>query len=223
MKTSKYVCIFMYIIIIILFTVGYSSQSILSATQTITMPANADGTVTIMTATEVLNSNSLMISSNNNPGVDYSNINNISTIIFQTLFSICIIITILLSLGVLLSFLNKIFLSKIILLITLILMLIIFILLMIIYLSLTVTSIGTNSLMNFLANYINTFISQKIQNKKLPQEIPTDIAETLLNDIIPKNITPNINSVTRYDNGFILMTVATWLMFVNHIVYMFYI
>ena len=130
MNKTKSVCIFFYIIVIVLFTVGYSSQTIITGRQVISLPPNEDGTVTTISASEVLKFNSLMISSNNNPSVDYSNINNISSIIFKTLFALCISITSLLSFGVLLSFLNKIFISKIILLIVLIFMLILLIVLL---------------------------------------------------------------------------------------------
>ena len=219
MNTIKYVCLCFYIIVLVLFIVGYVSQSIISAKQIITMPINDDGSVTTSSASEVLNFTSLMISSNGKSSIDYSNANSISTIIFKILFALCIIITILLSLGVLLSILNKILISKIILLIVLILMLILFILLIIVYLTINISSIGTNYLSSFLTNYITTIITQNIQKIQLPQGIPT----TILNNIIPSNLIPSINSNSTYDNGFILITISTWLMFINHIVYMFYV
>ena len=222
MNTIKYVCLCFYIIVLVLFIVGYVSQSIISAKQIITMPINDDGSVTTSSASEVLNFTSLMISSNGKSSIDYSNANSISTIIFKILFALCIIITILLSLGVLLSILNKILISKIILLIVLILMLILFILLIIVYLTINISSIGTNYLSSFLTNYITTIITQNIQKIQKIQ-LPQGILTTILNNIIPTNLIPSINSNSTYDNGFILITISTWLMFINHIVYMFYV
>ena len=78
--------------------------------------------------------------------------------------------------------------------------------------------------MSFLANYITTFIKQQINNIKLP-EIPKELnaAPITLTNVIPTNITTDVNNVISYDNGFILMSVATLLMFINHIFYMFYV
>jgi hypothetical protein len=207
MKIIKNVCLIIFIIITILFTIGYSSQSIMTASQTISMPP-IDGLINSMNATEIFNFNSLLISSNNNPSIDYSKTNDDIKIFFKILFAFCIIITILLSIGIILSYFKLVFISKIILLIPLLMLIILFVLLMIIYLTITLTSIGTNYLSSFIANYINNIVREN-KNK---------IPETNL----PDNITPTIDNVIKYNNGFILLTIATCLMFVNHTIYMYF-
>ena len=212
MKTNQNVtlfCILIFLIITIIFTVGYSTQTLISAKQIITMPP-INGVFSTMTASEILTFNSLMISSNDNASIDYSNFNDDCKLIFKGVFGLCVSITSILGIGIILSLFNKIFISKIIFLIALILMLIMFMLLFNLYLTITIASIGTDYLSNFIANYLNEFIKDNINNTPIPK------------NILPDNITPTIKNTINYDNGFILMSVATLLMFINHFIFMYY-
>lgn len=212
MKTNQNVtigCILIFIIITILFTVGYSTQTLISAKQIITMPP-INGVFSTMTASEILTFNSLMISSNDNASIDYSDFNSNCKLIFKGIFGLCVSITCILGIGIILSLFNKIFISKIIFLIALILMLIMFMLLFNLYLTITIASIGTDYLTSFIANYLNEFIKDNINNTPIPK------------NILPDNITPTIKNTINYNNGFILMSVATLLMFINHFIFMYY-
>ena len=212
MKTNQNVtlfCILIFLIITIIFTVGYSTQTLISAKQIITMPP-INGVFSTMTASEILTFNSLMISSNDNSSIDYSDFNDDCKLIFKGVFSLCVSITSILGIGIILSLFNKIFISKIIFLIALILMLIMFMLLINIYLTITIASIGTDYLSSFIANYLNEFIKDNINNTPIPK------------NILPDNITPTIKNTINYDNGFILMSVSTLLMFINHFIFMYY-
>jgi len=108
MKLFKYICLIIFAIITVLFTVGYTTQPIVNTSDP-TGSAN----------------NTFYLSQN----VDYSNVSSDAKIILQALFVLCIIITILLSIGIILSYIGVIgfkFISKIIFLLALILMIIVF-------------------------------------------------------------------------------------------------
>ena len=200
-------CIILFIIITIVFTVGYASQPLITASQTITIPPS-DGVITTMSATEILNFNSLLISSNNNSSLDYSNSSSSIKLMFTSLYSLCISSTVLLSLGIILALFKKIFISKIVLLIALIIMLIMFILLTIIYLTISIASIGTNYFTSFITNYIVSYIKDKV--KDLPESIQPSIIE------------PSIKNIINYNSGYILISIATLLLFITHMIYMYF-
>jgi len=102
----KNICLIIFIIITVLFTVGYATQPIVSNYSTSITPSSVSNTYIQNT--------------------DYTNIDNNKRLIFTTLFYMCIGISILLVCSILIGFLGLKLISKISFFITLILMIIVF-------------------------------------------------------------------------------------------------
>ena len=102
----KHICLIIFIIITVLFTVGYATQPIVSNYSTSITPNSVSNTYIQNTY--------------------YTNIDNNKRLIFTTLFYMCIGISILLVCSILIGFLGLKLISKISFFITLILMIIVF-------------------------------------------------------------------------------------------------
>ena len=119
----KQICLIIFIIITILFTVGYATQPIVSNYSTAITPTdNTNIQNTISTNFYITSSISSIYTQN----TDYTNIDNNKLITLTTLFYMCIAITVLLSIGIILALFGFKFISKIIFLVVLILMIIVF-------------------------------------------------------------------------------------------------
>jgi len=142
----KQLCLVIYAIITVLFTVGYASQPIFETSQIVQTPTNkADGTPANNSSTpstvsrtfyigkvsDVISNIQNTYSSSN----DYSNMSNNLNMLFQTLLYTCIAITILLVLGIGLGYFGLKMISKLVFLIVMILMIIVFIVIQIVILS----------------------------------------------------------------------------------------
>ena len=139
----KQLCLIIYVIITVLFTVGYASQPILETSQIVQTPTNnADGTPTsnsskvnrtfyIGKVSDVISNGENTYSSSN----DYSSVDNNLNMLFQTLLYTCIAITILLLVGILLGYFGLKMISKLVFLLVMILMIIVFIVIQVIILS----------------------------------------------------------------------------------------
>ena len=152
----KQLCLIIYIIIAVLFTVGYASQPIIETSQLVQSPTNADGASASSTPTKVSssfyigkvsnvisNAKSTYSSSN-----DYSNMNTNLNVLFQTLLYTCIAITILLVAGILLGYFGLKLISKIVFLLAMILMIGVFIIIQVVILA-------DSFISNFNANGFN--------------------------------------------------------------------
>jgi len=123
----KQICLVIYLIITILFTVGYASQPIIETSQLTRTPTSAttDGSApSKVSSSFYLGKVSNIISNAQNT---YSSMSYNMNVLFQSLLYTCIAITILLVGGVLLGYFGLKFISKIVFLITMILMIIVFI------------------------------------------------------------------------------------------------
>ena len=121
----KQICLIIFIIITILFTIGYTTQPIVSNYSTSITPTGKGAGITQNT----INSNFYITSGFSNTytqNTDYTNIDNNKRLIFTTLFYMCIAISILLVCSILIGFFGLKFISKISFFITLILMIIVF-------------------------------------------------------------------------------------------------
>jgi amino acid transporter len=143
----KQLCLIIYVIITVLFTVGYASQPILETSQIVQTPTsntsntstpnntNTSSTVSrtfyIGKVSDVISNIQSTYSSNN----DYSSVSNDLNILFQTLLYTCIAITILLVVGILLGYFGLKMISKLVFLLVMILMIIVFIVIQVIILS----------------------------------------------------------------------------------------
>jgi len=138
----KQLCLIIYVIIAVLFTVGYASQPILETSQLTQAPTNADGTPS-NTASKVssifyIGKVSNIISNIQNTysiSNDYSSVSNVLNVLFQTLLYTCITITILLVAGILLGYFGLKLISKLVFLLVMILMIGVFIVIQVIILS----------------------------------------------------------------------------------------
>ena len=151
----KQICLVIYAIITVLFTVGYASQPILETSQIVQTPTKTtDGTPTsnsskvsrtfyIGKVSDVISNGENTYSSSN----DYSSVDNNLNMLFQTLLYTCIAITILLVVGILLGYFGLKMISKLVFLLVMILMIIVFIVIQIVILSDSfINKIKTNGL-----------------------------------------------------------------------------
>ena len=141
----KQLCLIIYVIITVLFTVGYASQPILETSQLTQTPTNADGTPADNTNTPSTVSRTFYIGKVSNiisniqntysSSNDYSSMSTNLNVLFQTLLYTCIAITILLVVGILLGVLGIKMISKIVFLLVMILMIIVFIIIQVVILA----------------------------------------------------------------------------------------
>jgi ABC-type glycerol-3-phosphate transport system permease component len=141
----KQLCLIIYIIITVLFTVGYASQPILETSQMAQTPTNADGTQSSTIGTISTVSSSFYIGKVSNvisniqntysSSNDYSSVSNNLNVLFQTLLYTCIAITILLVVGILLGYFGLKMISKLIFLLAMILMIGVFIVIQVVILT----------------------------------------------------------------------------------------
>lgn len=128
----KEICLVFFIIINILFTVGYASQPIFESSQVINNPTNVSGTQSnnIFTGSFYVSRISNIITNFQNTYSstnDYNNINTTLNVFFESLLYSCIVITILLIIGFLFGLFNFKRISKLVFFITTLLMIIVFI------------------------------------------------------------------------------------------------
>jgi hypothetical protein len=127
----KQICLIVFIIITILFTVGYATQPILSNySKTITPTDSNKPEQTVNTNFYITHFDNLVSDfkgtyTQNN---DYSSIDNNKRLVFTTLFYMCVLITFTMAVSIILGFVGFKFVSKIIFFLILILMIIVFIL-----------------------------------------------------------------------------------------------
>ena len=119
----KKICLIIFIIITILFTIGYATQPIVSNYSTSITPTGNTNTQNIINTNFYITSS---ISNTYTQNTDYTNIDNNKRLIFTTLFYMCIAISILLVCSILIGFFGLKFISKILFFITLILMILVF-------------------------------------------------------------------------------------------------
>ena len=199
MKPIRFICLFIFIVVVILFTVGYASLPIMNASPTVninipTNPINASGNSSLY---NIPNNINIIIKfyidkfvtqdniTNESASVTYQSLGGTIAQLFQVLLYTCISATLLTSAGIIISFIGLKFISKLVFILALLAMIIIF------------------SIMIILIT--NNVISNAIKNAIIP-------------NIVGLNIT---NNTINYDTGFIMMSVATGLMFVNYIIYTF--
>jgi hypothetical protein len=195
-KFFKYICILVFIVILVLFTIGYSSQPILNLTATASINLELIPTipkVTINIPTLPNNGNfkfslymNKIVNNTDDSIINYkdidSTLDNISKISKYVLIgvSICIVLIILLSLIGLKTI------SYIPLIIALITMIIFCIIIVIIYST------------NFVIDLLKKYISSQTESINLI----------------------NINNMKiNYDNGGVFITIATILLFINYFLY----
>ena len=133
----KQICLIIYIIITVLFTVGYASQPILEISQTSQPLPNSNNSIKVNSTfyfSKVSNIISFMqdIRSSDN---DYSSLDNDLNMLFKTLLYTCISISILLAAGILLGYFGLKFISKIVFLLAMLLMIGVFIVIQVVILS----------------------------------------------------------------------------------------
>lgn len=192
-KPVTFACRFVFIAIVILFTVGYASLPIIKASPTVNINNQMiTGNTSLFTIPNNIN---IIIKfyidkfttkdniTNETASVTYQSLGGTIAQLFQVLLYMCIATTLLISAGIIISFLGLKFISKLFFILSFLAMIIIF------------------SIMIVLIT--NNVISNSIKNLIVP-------------NIVGLNIT---NDTINYDDGFILMSVATGLMFVNYIVY----
>ena len=129
MKLIKNMCLVVFAIIIILFTVGYASQPIVSSgsTNIIASPGSNQNNVYDKTfyITHYINTSG-NISNSYTQSTNYTDLNNDLQILFVTVFYMCIAITVFLTVEILLAVIGLKFISKIVFLLVLIIMIITF-------------------------------------------------------------------------------------------------
>jgi hypothetical protein len=129
----KYICLIIFIIINVLFTIGYATQPILTTAQNSIIPSNGVNSKKpkdVIKNAFYINKMSKIITnikSTYSTDTNYTNVNNDIDLLFKTILIICIIITIFLAIGILLGFFGLKFISKILFLLTMIAMICIFI------------------------------------------------------------------------------------------------
>ena len=156
----KRLCLIIFLIITVLFTVGYASQPIIKTSQITQAPTNPDGTPSSSGGTQVSSSfyigkvSSIISNAKNTytSSNDYSNVSNDLNILFATLLYTCIGITILLVAGILLGHFGLKMISKIVFLLVLILMIGVFVVIQIVILA---DSFISNIMRNGLAGLDN--------------------------------------------------------------------
>jgi len=221
----KTICLIIFAIILILFTVGYASQPIISATISFTTNINRDNIqpVANLIQTNLQNENSIqipnidttidttidtiqllsikkkfilyldninMVNEINNPNqiqsLKYGDIDETLGSMFLALKYLCICVSIVISLGILLSMLGLKFISKFILILAMIVMMIITIILIIVYFT------------NYIKDAINSLLkSQNVLNVNID------------------------NTGLKYEPGGILISISTLIMFINYVIYAF--
>lgn len=142
----KQLCLIIYIIITVLFTVGYVSQPILETSKTVLEPTNPDGSTP--TGNSKIDSSSFYIGNISNILSNSQNTyssGSYSQIILITLFFACIAISIILVAGILLGLFGLKIISKLVFFIALILMISVF---AIIQLAILTDSLISNITMN---------------------------------------------------------------------------
>jgi hypothetical protein len=127
----KHICIIIFIIITILFTIGYITQPIVSNYSTSITPTGTSNNISFefyISGFDSIISNMKGTYTQNN---EYSRIDNNKLLILKTLFYICISISIILVISIILALYGLKFISKILFFITLLLMVIVFLIIQI--------------------------------------------------------------------------------------------
>lgn len=187
----KYICILIFIVILVVFTVGYSTQPLLNVTVDITVKIPSVPNITKSTETipviviyKYLLYMDKLINNNDNTTINYKDVNSTLNTISNIVKYAFIGVSVCIGLVIILSLIGLKFVSYIPLLLALTSMIIISIILIIIY--------STNFIIDIIKNYISS------------QSTFINISNTKIN----------------YDKGSIMIGISTVLLFVNYILYM---
>ena len=187
----KYICILIFIVILVVFTVGYSTQPLLNVTADITVNiptvpniTKSTETIPVIVSYKYLLYMDKLINNNDNTTINYKDVNSTLNTISNIVKYIFIGISVCIGLVIILSLIGLKFVSYIPLLLALTSMIIISIILIIIY--------STNFIIDIIKNYISS------------QSTFINISNTKIN----------------YDKGSIMIGISTVLLFVNYILYM---
>lgn len=151
MKIVKNICLVFFIIITIVFTIGYSTLPILKANTSIPNPT--DGSSSTLSLSFYIGYVKNFISDIKNTyteNTDYSDLNNDVKIFFNTLLYSCIGVTILLVLGIIIALLGLKFISKIIFYLALLVMIAIVIGILVIAFGKTMSNVLPSSLTKYI-------------------------------------------------------------------------
>ena len=152
MKIIKNICLFFFIIITIVFTIGYSALPILKANAKIPNPT--DGSSNILSSSFYIGYVTNFINDMKNTyteNTNYSDINNNIKLVFNTLLYSCIGVTLLMSLGIIIALLGLKFISKIIFFLALFVMIVIVIAILVINFSKNIIDILPSN----ISKYVN--------------------------------------------------------------------
>lgn len=199
MKFGKLLCNIIFIIILILFTVGYN-LSIINANVNISISGIAGSSSSSDTSVQkyilyinnIVNQSTINNVTTNNT-IKYTDISSVIDTIFMVIKYLCIGISSSIVAGIIFSFFGLKILSKILFILSLILMIIISVILIIII------------NISFIKNTIISFVTQKLQSIYNLPNINTTINNTSIN----------------YETGGILISIASALMLINYILYAF--
>ena len=187
----KYICILIFIVILVVFTVGYSTQPLLNVTADIivnipTVPniTKSTETIPVIVIYKYLLYMDKLINNNDNTTINYKDVNSTLNTISNIVKYAFIGVSVCIGLVIILSLIGLKFVSYIPLLLALTSMIIISIILIIIY--------STNFIIDIIKNYISS------------QSTFINISNTKIN----------------YDKGSIMIGISTVLLFVNYILYM---
>ena len=187
----KYICILIFIVILVVFTVGYSTQPLLNVTADIivnipTVPniTKSTETIPVIVSYKYLLYMDKLINNNDNTTINYKDVNSTLNTISNIVKYIFIGVSVCIGLVIILSLIGLKFVSYIPLMLALTSMIIISIILIIIY--------STNFIIDIIKNYISS------------QSTFINISNTKIN----------------YDKGSIMIGISTVLLFVNYILYM---
>ena len=195
MKPIKLICLFIFIIVVVLFTVGYTSVPIMNSSSTVNINTPTNSNISSLITIPNNNNINVIIKfyidkfttkdniTNASSSITYESLGGTIAQLFKVLLYTCISATLLTSSGIIVSFLGLKFISKLVFILALLAMILIF------------------SIMIVLIT--NNIISNSIKNLIIPNIVGVNIS----------------NNTINYDTGFILMSVATGLMFVNYIIY----
>ena len=141
----KQLCLIIFLIITVLFTVGYASQPIIETSQLVAAPTNPDGTPSATSGSGGKVSSSFYIGkvssiisnaqATYSGSNDYSSLSNDLKVLFATLLYACIAITILLVVGIFLAYFGLKMVSKLVFLVAMILMICVFIVIQVVILA----------------------------------------------------------------------------------------
>jgi len=204
MKIIRYICNILFIVILVLFTIAYTTKPIIdvSSVVNIKFPLLPDGKQLATDINEGIkaflymdhlttNNNSIT----NNANIEYKDINSTAETV-STIFTYLFIgVSICIGLVIVLSFVGLKFISYIPLSLSQLVMIIFTVFIIIVY--------NTNFLNDILTNYINNLAGLNVNIPGVDKPVKITLSNTSIN----------------YDTGGILITLSTALLFITHIMY----